>query len=359
MAIKGVTSGFVICVAICAVAVALNTAAHAGVITPVDVAVDGTYGEYPATNTFNGTFDGGNPQPNASDPTTSLLDQGVGDIWFGNNWVGGRIMWDLGQAETLTDVYYWPSKWRDGDFKYYVDGFDMYVSTTADGTLPEIAQEGGEVVPSTGDWTRVLHNAVVAESDLQQCVTYTLPEATTARWVMFTDFIGCDDHPSVGEVRFVVDDGGPPPSPADYDDDGDVDADDIDLWRANSVGGDGEYDLTGDGQVNGDDLAYLVENYAQWHRDNPGGGVGTEMGDFNLDGRVDDDDLAVLQAGFGTSSGLGWASGNTNADVFIDATDLAVFAAGYGFDAGGEPIPEPATIVVIAVGGVALLLRRR
>ncbi|MHC4563029.1 MAG: SUMF1/EgtB/PvdO family nonheme iron enzyme [Planctomycetota bacterium] len=149
--------------------------------------------------------------------------------------------------------------------------------------------------------------------------------------------------------------------PGDFDEDGDVDADDIDILADAIEAGssDSLFDVNVDGFVDEQDLvdhiATLVER--------TDGGIGTYRGDFNLDGYVDATDLAILKAGFGLT-GLGYALGNANADDFVDGTDLAIFKATFGFSGtpgGGNPpaVPEPATISLLALGGLAIVRRQR
>ena len=143
-------------------------------------------------------------------------------------------------------------------------------------------------------------------------------------------------------------------APGDATGDGQVTAEDIDALVANI--GNPSYDLDGDFDSDEDDLIYLVENLVEWS--GPGGsGVGTARGDANLDGLVNATDLAVMQAGFG-QSGIGWGGGNFNIDGAINATDLAIIQAQFGFAAAGAPVPEPMTLGLLAVGGLAALRRR-
>ena len=136
----------------------------------------------------------------------------------------------------------------------------------------------------------------------------------------------------------------------DFNADGDCDADDADELRANL--GNAAYDLDLDGDADEDDLVFLIEHCV----DLTGGGVGTVRGDVNLDGLVNATDLAVLQSHFG-QLGQGYADGNFNTDTVIDVTDLQIMQQAFGF--AGHGVPEPATLSLLVLGGMALLRRRK
>ena len=80
-------------------------------------------------------------------------------------------------------------------------------------------------------------------------------------------------------------------------------------------------------------------------------------GDFDGNGIVDRDDLAVFLGAFGTTNpGLT----DMNLDGDCDRNDLAVFLGIYGTGAGtGEETPEPASAALVSVGLLLALSRRR
>ncbi|MHC4986567.1 MAG: hypothetical protein ACYTFO_10480, partial [Planctomycetota bacterium] len=93
----------------------------------------------------------------------------------------------------------------------------------------------------------------------------------------------------------------------DFNDDGLVDANDVDILCDNL--GDAAYDLDGDSDADEDDMIYLIETLVELT--DGSGRVGTQRGDFNLDGLINATDLAIIKSGFGLS-GMGYADGNAN-----------------------------------------------
>ena len=81
-----------------------------------------------------------------------------------------------------------------------------------------------------------------------------------------------------------------------------------------------------------------------------------QPGDANLDGKVDGSDLAIMATNW---LGAGnWLLANFNGDVVIDGSDLAIMATNWGYGTGGPPVPEPASLSLIALGWTILLRRR-
>jgi hypothetical protein len=108
-------------------------------------------------------------------------------------------------------------------------------------------------------------------------------------------------------------------------------------------------DLTGDGLLNPDDVDYLVEQI-----------IGTRAGDANLDWSVSLADLSTLAANWDQSAD--WAGGDFNSDGTVSLADLSALAGNWGHHAwppaSTTPVPEPLSLVSLAVG-LPLLARRR
>ncbi len=104
-----------------------------------------------------------------------------------------------------------------------------------------------------------------------------------------------------------------------------------------------------DNELDLDDADYLVREV-----------LGTEFGDFDLDGDVDAFDLGIWQTGFGTTEDASWAEGNADGDDDVDAFDLGIWQTGFGFGQSGAAVPEPASALMAMTLGVgALAVRRR
>ena len=78
-------------------------------------------------------------------------------------------------------------------------------------------------------------------------------------------------------------------------------------------------------------------------------------GDANLDGQVDLQDFGILKDSFGGPGG--WDHGDFNSDGTIDLQDFGILKDNFG--AGGlASVPEPATLLLLVAGELAILIRR-
>ena len=87
-----------------------------------------------------------------------------------------------------------------------------------------------------------------------------------------------------------------------------------------------------------------------------GGQIVCDPGDADRDGDVDDDDLSLLLANWGSENAT-CQKGEFSGQAPVDDDDLSLLLANWTGAAGA--VPEPATIGLIALGGVALLRRKR
>lgn len=139
--------------------------------------------------------------------------------------------------------------------------------------------------------------------------------------------------------------------PGDLNQDFAIDDADIDLLYAEINSGMPEpaFDLNGDTSVNQLDVDFLVRNI-----------LNTEFGDANLDRLISFSDFSDVQSNFALAGG--WADGNFNGDALITFADFAMLQSNFGFDntapAAPGAVPEPATLMLLTLGGAALMRRR-
>ncbi len=83
-------------------------------------------------------------------------------------------------------------------------------------------------------------------------------------------------------------------------------------------------------------------------------------GDFDGDGDVDGVDFSHWQTGYPTASGASLADGDADGDGDVDGADFGLWQENYPTNLGGTTmIPEPATLGLLLMGGLALLKRRK
>jgi hypothetical protein len=83
-------------------------------------------------------------------------------------------------------------------------------------------------------------------------------------------------------------------------------------------------------------------------------------GDANVDGVVSAGDYLAIQSAFG-DTGVNEFYGDANHDGVVSAADFAAVQANYGSvtPVGLEIVPEPVTLSLLAIGGIALITRKR
>ncbi|MCA9151409.1 MAG: hypothetical protein KDA92_18985, partial [Planctomycetales bacterium] len=147
--------------------------------------------------------------------------------------------------------------------------------------------------------------------------------------------------------------------PGDFDNNGTLDAADIDLLGAElrAGGSNAKFDVDNDGSV-------TVADQDKWVHDLRK----TWYGDSNLDGVFNTTDLvSVFQIGEyedGTDQNSTWAEGDWNLDGNFNSGDFVTAFSDGGFEQGprtavAAAVPEPTTWTLALLGVVTLLRRRR
>jgi len=140
----------------------------------------------------------------------------------------------------------------------------------------------------------------------------------------------------------------------DYNDNGQLDAGDLDLQAAAIAANDLAYDLNNDGATNYADRQVWVKDLKS-----------TWIGDANLDGVFDSGDFVVaFTAGkYESGDAAGWADGDFDGNMLFDSADFVASFIDGGYEAGPvaavAAVPEPSSVLLILVGLLGVLRIRR
>ena len=179
-------------------------------------------------------------------------------------------------------------------------------------------------------------------------------------WTGYLSDVRLYDHAlTEAEVADIVSGGGGGGLPGDFNNDGVLDAADIDLLtvEANAGTNNASFDLNNDALVNGADREVWVNDLRR-----------TWFGDSNLDGIFNSSDfVSVFTAGEYEDAAAGnstWGTGDWNGDLEFNSSDFVTAFVSGGFEQGERPaaaqaVPEPGSVLLVLMGVIALFAARR
>lgn len=147
-----------------------------------------------------------------------------------------------------------------------------------------------------------------------------------------------------------------PTNSCDFDNDGMLDVDDIDLLIGEMRAGtnNASFDVNNDGTVDGGDLAELVEGADK---------LNSYIGDSNLDGEFNSSDFVTVftAAKYETGEAASWGQGDWNGDGLFNSSDfVSAFTSG-GYEKGPRPaaVPEPSGLALLVFSVAAVVAKSR
>ena len=81
--------------------------------------------------------------------------------------------------------------------------------------------------------------------------------------------------------------------------------------------------------------------------------------DFDGDGDVDGDDFLIWQNGFLVSAGAALLDGDADGDGDVDGDDFLIWQRNFPYPTVIASVPEPSSLVLLAMGGLMMLRRRK
>ena len=149
--------------------------------------------------------------------------------------------------------------------------------------------------------------------------------------------------------------------PADYNRDGVLDVQDLNLLLAQVRSGTNEaaYDVNQDGRVSTADIKLYVESPEI---------LNTYVGDADLDGEFNSDDMVVVfQAGqyeVELPTNSLWQTGDWNGDAKFNSDDMVFAFQGGGYELGPRTavmaaVPEPNSALLLCLALVGVAMRRK
>lgn len=203
------------------------------------------------------------------------------------------------------------------------DAAPIGATTTGSGTQSyPLNAAGVALVQAWLNGSKPNHGVIIADTALTDGLDFSSREATTAT-----------NRPML-TISYLMPT--TPPVAGDLDDNGAVDAADIDyMRRALALAStDSLFNLNGDAAVSAADLDHLVRTILR-----------TEYGDANLDRRIDRADAAILAQNFGKATAATWAAGDLDGNGRVDLADVAIVQSRMGFVAPASPPAAAASVL--------------
>ena len=292
--------------------------------------------------------------------TASFVDEaeGTGDVSLEaavNIREGG--LWSFAARASAGNVY-WGGLWSDGE---------IFLAETASFVNTFHGEIDSGLNPTEND-VRLRMEVIDLEDGSVSLSLYAWDQGESIPSTPQLQYVDNRLKLSSGAVGMVVNGGSPTtaaidyyaawvPSIADFGDDGQLDCLDVDALTAEIAAGtdNSEFDLTGDGFVQQDDLTEWLRLAGER---NLASGNSYLSGDANLDGVVDVGDFNAWNDNKFTAI-AGWCSGDFNADGFVDVGDFNIWNDNKFTSADIATVPEPDGLAMFVLFCAIVALRKQ